>query len=113
MVGIALKNWKMLAGAALVILILVMAWRIDALKGDRKELKRDKAEIQQTLKDTKAALGAAQASSRAQIEELERVSLTEKARADSLNQILKEIEASNETVDCPMPDFMRRAFERM
>lgn len=96
----------LIVGAVLVVIIGLLLWRNDSLSETVTEYKaanESQAEALRVLSEASAR----------QLAALERSAAEERERAKKHNQILQDIGSSNEEIKCPVPDFVRGAFERM
>lgn len=105
----AKNNWKLLGILVLVAAIVVLTFKLDKSNAKAVNLARDKAELQKTVDDFGTAFKALQDQTAAQILSLERQNAKERVRSENLMKTLTEIETSNETIACPVPDFLRRS----
>lgn len=111
--------WAFIKGNPLLTIIILMAlagtvggtlWYIDSLRDANQKLTDDLAAETKRADDNFAAVQASETAAKAKIKALETAKANERRRAESLSQTLNQIETSNETFDCPVPDFLRRAF---
>lgn len=113
--SLALKNpvasgWVLAIGAALIVAASGYAayWITDLIASKKTlTLERDAEKLRADM--TLKALEVAQASALAAKEALEADAQDQKARSQKLSDRLLKIEASNEKIDCPVPDMLRGA----
>lgn len=105
--------WKFKGEIAIALLILSVVgtfmWqthKIDSLTDERNALRGENEKFDKSLTALKE-------STQRQIKALESQNAENKARAEAKSKLVKEVENNNEAVECPLPDFVRSAFERM
>jgi len=105
--------WRYKAIIGVVVAVLVIGGTIWLDKRKIESLTKQNTKLEQANEEYAATLIAVQESHKAQVEALANETIAERARAESLNSILLEVENNDETVQCSVPDFVRDAFERM
>ena len=98
-----LDTVKLAILGGITISFILLAWFAHAMWKDNQQLEKDKDTLTATIEDMKK-------NSEAIDKQLNLIRLDEANRANNLLNNIKKVEGSNETVNCPMPNFMRDAF---
>lgn len=95
------------------ILAAAVAWFVWSQHSTIQDLEKDKTALQTANKQYAATLKTVRESAAKQIAALEAETIDAAERNKKLSGVLEGVQNNNETVNCPMPNFMRNAFERM